>query len=176
MKKNFPPVRLSLILFFCFSSFLFSQDLKKIDSLQNELAKAKNDSVKATILNSLFLEYAPSDIEKSKSYSDRLLDLAKTKKDDYFYYVAYFVRGIYHLKVSEYDNSAQSLKQALRYAEKLDNPLFIAKIYNQLSKNYTYTNKSDSAFFYINKTIEYYKKTNNYSGLSDALIVKASYH
>src|SRR5690606_17762889 len=122
MKKNFPPVRLSLILFFCFSSFLFSQDLKKIDSLQNELAKAKNDSVKATILNSLFLEYAPSDIEKSKSYSDRLLDLAKTKKDDYFYYVAYFVRGIYHLKVSEYDNSAQSLKQALRYAEKLDNP------------------------------------------------------
>ncbi len=165
-----------LILTLFFSSFLFAQNQAKIDSLENALVKAKNNAAKADILTGLFEEYANYDIDKAKLYSDKLFDLAKTNKDDYVYYSAYFSKGIHQYYISEFENSIKSMKQALAYAEKLKKQKLITKAHCQLGRFYFVVSKNDSALYFTDKTIESSKKSNDIDNYTAALLEKGNYY
>lgn len=164
-----------LILTLCFSSFLFAQNQVKIDSLENALGKAKNDSVKVNTLTSLFQEYMRFDIEKAKSYNDKQFELAHTTKDDYVYSMAHYMKGFYYYYISEFDSVVINMRKALSYAEKAGSPDMIISVNNRLGSIYIMMSENDSALYYINKTIELSKKYGDEINFANAHLEKGNY-
>jgi len=163
------------MLFFCFSSFLFSQDLKKIDSLQNELAKAKSDSVKVATLSSLFDEYIVEDIEKAKSYNDIQFEIARKSKDDYIYSYAFHTKGYYYFFIRKIDSALVNMKKSNRYAKKSGNSEMIIETNLRLGYIYNILNEYDSTLYYLNNTIKLSKQYNDKISYANAYLERGSF-
>jgi len=167
-----------LILTLCFSPFLFAQNQAKIDSLNNALAKAKNNVEKADLLMSLFKAYGHYDWEKAISYKNKLFELAKRTNDDYVYCSAYSLEGFYFTEATNNpEKDLQNIRKALVYAKRNNFENKLVLLYAYLGEYFTYSPyKKDSALYYLDKSIDVAKEMGDNLYYGNNLYSKGSYY
>ncbi len=104
--KEMIQVRFLLFLYFLmFTVQVFSQDQVRVDSLENLLKKAKNDTLKVNLLNQLFAEHINTDTTLARDYTNQTYRLSKRSG---------YTRGIaaHYLNLANLDRSGGNYRQA----------------------------------------------------------------
>jgi tetratricopeptide (TPR) repeat protein len=81
--------------------------------------------------------------------------------------------GIFYTNISEYDKAVFHLNEAIRFAEKAKNKVFVAINLNNLAFLYKDIKDYDTAFKYISESVDKFKRVNHQGLLSHALDTKA---
>lgn len=81
--------------------------------------------------------------------------------------------GIFYRASKEYDKAIFHLNEAIRFAEKAKNKLFVAINHNNLAFLYKDIKDYDTAFKYISESVDKFKQVNHQGLLSHALDTKA---
>ncbi|MGC2238981.1 MAG: tetratricopeptide repeat protein [Pyrinomonadaceae bacterium] len=81
--------------------------------------------------------------------------------------------GIFYTNTAEYDKAVFHLNEAIRFAEKTNNKVFVGINLNNLSFLYKDIKEYDTAFKYISESIDKFKRTGHQGFLSHALDTKA---
>ena len=110
---------------FLYSSF--GQNPDKIDSLVHKLGTAVG-SDKAVLLNHLGREYLYIDLQKSKEYLDKALDMAQNEKWDEIMAVSYQNLGAFYLSAGHYDSAIDAYNHAVTFYETKGGALNLARI------------------------------------------------
>lgn len=84
----------------------------KLDSLQNVLGTAANDSIKLNLLNSIFYSYINTDTAKAKEYCEIVLKEAGSTKFNFEKAEANRIAGIYYGNISEFDKAIEHYEKA----------------------------------------------------------------
>lgn len=122
------------------STFLYSQDYQKIDSLKNEIEKGKKDTFLA--LKDLTLIYINSrDIENTKIYSKIALQYALKKKNNSYIASAKILDSWNYTFQSDFENALKKLEEGFVFA-KASNDLQ-AQINIRLNKITIFTIRTD---------------------------------
>lgn len=81
--------------------------------------------------------------------------------------------GIFYTNTTQYDKAIFHLNEAIRFAEKVKNKLFVAINLNNLAFLYKDIKDYDTAFKYISESVDKFKRVNHQGLLSHALDTKA---
>jgi signal transduction histidine kinase len=130
-------VIITLALFLFLTNIAYSQQQNVIDSLQNLLTTAKEDTNKVLITLQLARQYNRINSSKQKEYLEQGLTIARKLK---------FLRGegmllsrlgSYHWSRGNYAEGIESATQALQIGETLKDSTLIMSAYSSLASNYT---------------------------------------
>ncbi|WDF47087.1 AraC family transcriptional regulator [Chryseobacterium sp. KACC 21268] len=123
--------------FFCFA-FVYPQNEKTLDSLENRLNILRNKNPDETIkIGTYILKNSTSDKQKSNTLA--LMSFAYFAKENT-------------------KKSTELLFQAKEYAEKTNDPEIITKIYGTIAQMYLNIDFKDKAVYYLHLTIDEIKK------------------
>jgi two-component system sensor histidine kinase UhpB len=111
----------------------FSQNLAKIDSLQNELKLAKEDTLKASILNSLSKCFLMSNPGRGLDYARQTLTLAQQHNLKQYIIYAYRNISTYYYFQSDYKQAQVYLLSTIPLIEEINNKFLLCEQYNDLS-------------------------------------------
>jgi two-component system NtrC family sensor kinase len=130
-------------------------DFSNLDSLENELAHVKNDTLKSIILGDLSFGYAFSEAEKGLTYGRQGLELSQTI--GYANGTAYnnHALGTVLWSLGSYDNSIRYSMDALRQYELLADDEKIARTLTILSIVNRDVGDYENALLYSHKAAEY---------------------
>jgi len=166
-------------LFVCFLlvfSVLAHAQNVKIDSLQRELAKSKEDTVTFLCLSNLAWEYeALGEMEKAFIYAKKSLNILITKKipDTKYKGEGNYLLAVLYFDVHQLDSALFCAKKALSDFEKMDIKNFnklrniaLAKSYNLLSSLYGFYNNQTMALYYLEKAYLLNQDEKNYASMA----------
>jgi tetratricopeptide (TPR) repeat protein len=140
---------------------LFSQSHTVIDSLFKELESVKSDTTKVNILNALSENYEKVDYTKCIFYAKQARELSEDINYLPGLIDAYGFLSISYINLREYLKAKQNLDKALLSAQKSDNPIDLASVYNKMLLFYSsledYAEAAKYAFLALEKyeSIEY---------------------
>jgi signal transduction histidine kinase/DNA-binding response OmpR family regulator len=160
----------SLIVFFffliCYGSF--GQNQEKIDALLSEIKNSTEDSLKVDLLNKVFYQYRPYDLDKAKIYIDSALQLA---------FKAKYQKGITHSSINNSsvdaakgnnEKAVKTLKKGLQKVKEYHYSKGIVNLNVWLSNTYLSQNNFEEAKACLDEAIIEGKKANFKTGLSNA--------
>ena len=110
----------------------------KVDSLINLLTTTKDDTLKVTILNRLFLEFEYTDDVKAFDYLNKSLELCKKSNYQKGLFTTYTNFAYYYEDKSNFHQALTNYTFALKAAEKLSNSIGIGASYNSIGVVYYY--------------------------------------
>src|SRR4030095_8601163 len=113
----------------------FSQNIKKIDSLEKQLSKVTEDTGKVMMFVALANEYASSDPVKSLDLSAQAFQLATHLGYKKGIIASHVAKGTVYLNMSEADSVKMYFDMALTLASEIRDSIGIADAYNGLAKN-----------------------------------------
>ena len=145
MKKIF------FILFF--PSFLSAQQIKT-DSLEQLLKTAKEDTLKAAILNDLSRELIYTEVEKALAYSERAFELSSTLKYQYGVAQSWTNRGSIYVFLGQFDKALSSYLNAIIIWDAAGNKQRLGSCYNGIGRLYLMMQDNDKALEYFSKAME----------------------
>ena len=114
-----------------FVHFSWTQNPDKMDSLIHKLETAGGID-KATVLNHLGREYLYLDLQQSREYTDKALDMALAEKWEEIEATAYSNLGALHLLTGHYDSAITAYNHALSYYEMHGDKLNVAKVNHEI--------------------------------------------
>ncbi len=141
-----------IILLFSFQSISFAQtidadtydsDTAHINKLINHCDNIKNMNPDSTSI-----------------LSDSILLLSQNINYDYGLYKGYNLQGVVFWMKNDLDNAVIKFKTALKYTDSSIDPRQQALVLSNIGLVYSFKYNSDSAIFYLNKTIEFSKVNN----------------
>ncbi len=155
-------IYLLFILFLFSPSFYFAQN---IDSLKNELQKAKYDEQKADIYKKLAWAVRNIDLKTSLDYAHKGLELAekfaerKMEADMIRMIGVIYSHYVYHKETLEWIQKALILSQKIDYEEG------VGFCYDNFGVTNLYQKKYILAIEYFEKGLKIFTKLNNYEGM-----------
>ncbi|PCH66495.1 MAG: hypothetical protein COC01_07870 [Bacteroidetes bacterium] len=142
-------------LFFLFSFHnSYSQNQNKIDSLIIALDSDIEDTIKVSILNSLFVHIKIADPEKALSYAQEMILLAESIKDQFGKASALNNLGLHHLNRSEYDQAAGFFNKSLEIRIEINDKEGIAESYNNIGSVYDNLGEFEKALDHQTKALQ----------------------
>ncbi|WP_288956576.1 tetratricopeptide repeat protein [uncultured Polaribacter sp.] len=162
MKKN----RLLLTFLFCVSLLSYSQNKKRVDSLNNALLTEKNDSLKADILLKIWKEFVNSNTPKSLEYANKLVELGKATNNEYILADGYMKKGTSYGYMSKLNEATKFSKKALFYFKKQKNNSKMGTAYLNIAVDKTDLSEYKKAKKYLDSALVNYTKTKDSSGLT----------
>jgi signal transduction histidine kinase len=138
-------LKIILTTFFFIYVFFFLAQSDEIITLEKTLLSNSPDSVKLQTLSDLNWIYSTSDFEKSKTFAERELNLAKKIKDSKWIAQAYNDLAISYYKLGDFDSSLIMNYHALDIREKLKDDLLIASSLSKIGTIYQETGKYKKA-------------------------------
>ena len=143
------------------SGFVNAQTIR-IDSLENVLQSAGQDSSRVIILNQLSLYYLTNDPTRALSYSRQALTLSKTLNFIKGEIVALIRVGENEFRQSNYARAVDFTTRSLKLAESVQDSLEMAKAYRILGLIYTYgLRQYDIALQYQLKALTIFERRND---------------
>jgi len=144
------------------------QNQQKIDSLLSKIERTTEDSLKVDLLNKVFYQYRPYDLDKAKIYIDSALQLAFQIK---------YPKGITHSSINNSSvdaakgNNEKAVKTLVKGLQKVKEYHYSKGIVNLnvwLSNTYLSQNNFEGAKACLDKAIIEGEKANFKTGLSNA--------
>ncbi|PKP21909.1 MAG: hypothetical protein CVU05_05820 [Bacteroidetes bacterium HGW-Bacteroidetes-21] len=148
-----------LILFYPFLN-VSAQDQKLVDSLNNEIKKAKHDTVKIRLLNELAAHYVFTKTPEARKPATEALTLAEKQKDFKGQMDALIRLGIMYYRISEYDSSLIIYKKGLAIAESQKDTTRILKYKGNLALSLSSMGKYKESLEVYYKIMDLQKKFN----------------
>ena len=144
-----------------------AQDQIKLDSLQQQLNHADQDTTKLKLLIDISLYYFNSNYGKAAEYAQQAKDLAKKKKLKKWEADANRILGNTFLAVGDYKKASSYYFNALKFHESIKDTFGIASNSNNLGALYDRLREFDKALTYYFKALDLFNKlkTNKQSKL-----------
>ena len=119
-------------LFACF--VLHAQKINETkEELYHSLSTAKDDTAKITIFKKLSGYYYEAEVDSLKYFADEMIALSQKLKDDKGFIAGYRTLGIYYNDKGDQKKSEVNYLKALEIAKRINNPLILSKLYNDLA-------------------------------------------
>ncbi|HPI53803.1 MAG TPA: histidine kinase [Chitinophagaceae bacterium] len=115
---------------------------QNMDSLFNELASRPNDK---KLLFEIAKQYRGGSNDSVLIFANKIIQVATKENDLEFLAKAYNEYGIHYLYNNDYQMSNQYYRKAIGYAIKWGDPLYISKLYGNLSQNLIFDNQLKEA-------------------------------
>ncbi|MBI5542077.1 MAG: tetratricopeptide repeat protein [Bacteroidia bacterium] len=159
-----------------FSSFTYSQNQKKIDSLLVNLKTQKEDTLKVNCLGSLCVSLCSSDPEKAISFGKQGLELSK--KLNYEHGIAEINQniGLVYTQLGDYVNSLKNLQLALETSVKLKDLNIESKCLTSIGTVHYYQKNFEKALYYYIKSLKVEEKIGDKLGVAVCLINIGNVH
>ncbi|MCD4744708.1 MAG: tetratricopeptide repeat protein [Bacteroidales bacterium] len=153
---------LSLIISF----HVISQQQEKIDSLNQALNNAVEDTTKINILFDLFWEYRRIDPDTALNYASLSLELSK--KINYSSGIAnsLFCIGIIYKSRSDFKRAKELLSESINYYKKTGDSLDVASCQMEIGVIYNKQNNYQKALEYLQKAQKFFIESGNKEKLS----------
>ena len=155
------------LLLLCLTIPAFAQ--LKTDSLENELGKAQQDTVKIKLMLDLCWGLKSSDADKALKYADKALKLAKKIKNYRFQAIALKNTGVINLFTGDYDKAESLHIEALSIFKSINNEKGISGCNNNLGMISGLKGNYIQAISYYKNSLEIDKRTGNKSGIASSL-------
>jgi len=158
-----------LILAFIQKAYSQNQEQKRIDSLQIELSKAKEDTVKVKILNQLSEQSCWfGNYDTALQYANSALTLAKKTDFKRGMVIAYNNIGAVDFFQGNYPDAMDNSLIALQIAGTISDKNEMAGAYNNIGRVYSRQNNNSKAIENYLKSIEIMESIGNKSGMAKA--------
>jgi len=155
-----------LLLAFFAGNQIYAQNRVLIDSLEKELVKAKEDTNKVNLLNSLAFEYRSADIHKAYDLLDKSIKLGKKLDYPPGLALAYNHMGILNKNERNVDSAIYYHHLALKLRKELGDEQGMASSYNNLGITYDITGDYTNAMKWQLESLRIREKLNDTSGMS----------
>lgn len=149
MKKKY----LYLIIFVFSNQLIMLAQVNGQDKYQKDTAQINNY---ITICKDLI--YINPD--SASTYIDTILSLSKEVNYEYGLYNSYNLNGVKFWMSNDLDQAIDQFRHALLYANSPDEPRLKALVLSNMGLIYSTAYKSDSAIYYLNRTMEFSKNNN----------------
>ena len=160
--------KIFLILFLFIITFSAFAQLKT-DSLENELSKASQDSVKIKLMLDLCWDLKSANSEKALNYANKALELSKKTKNYRFQAIAIKNTGVIKLFTGDYDKAESLHLEALNIFKSINNEKGISGCYNNLGMISGLKGNFTKAVEYYKNSLKIDEQTNNKSGVASSL-------
>lgn len=161
-------IYLALVCVIFSTSLIFAQNQQEIESLLQQLERAKNDSIKSTTLINIWNQYINTDNDEAMRYAQKLVDLGKSSKKESIVAAGYMRLAISHSYIS-IDSSLKYNKLALRSYEISQDTLRTAVIQLNMGINYTDLGAYDKALETINAAFDGFSAVKDTLGMGQTL-------
>src|SRR6218665_2837509 len=140
----------------------YSQPNKYIDSLQQALSLAKEDTLKVKILNQINIEYANSgEFEKGMDFSRQAMHIAREAHDTLGLGERYNCIGNAYLRLGKYDRALENLLFAIKNYELAKFRKGLGNCNVSVGVIYYYQKNYDKAISYYGQALTIFKEGNN---------------
>lgn len=127
----------SLIIIFLLTSLIgFAQRQKTIDSITNQLAIAKSDTSRISIMLSLAAQYTYAKPDSALLYVEKAINLIQDKKADKWKPTALRLQGSINREIGNLPLAIELTLHSLRIGQKYNNNREIRRSYNGLGNIY----------------------------------------
>jgi two-component system, sensor histidine kinase and response regulator len=151
---------------FLVSPLLFAQN-QKIDSLQNLLAVAENDSIKTAILVELCWQFRNSDVKKAEQFCKQAEEIAQKKQFNYLLAKAWNHLGLINHNRAFYAEALVYYYKAVQHSQENSINDQFGYACQSIANVYIVNNERDKeAFEFIQKSFEIFNKQNNAEGIA----------
>ncbi len=165
---------LQIINLLLFSLFYYTIDCQEIniDSLLSNYNK--NDALKDSLYKDLLLNisyyYSIQSSDSSLFYSDELIAISESTKDNYYCYKGYLQRGNYFRKEGNLQKAYNTFLISAEYASKTNNLRNLGFVYATLGDTYSTARDHKNSINYYNKAIDILKKDSISIALATVLL------
>jgi serine phosphatase RsbU (regulator of sigma subunit) len=152
-----------------FSSItVWSQDQQYIDSLQNVLQSADNDTTRIIVLHELFNEYEYEHLETAKEYLDQSFELAKKQKDQKWLADTYLHFGWFYDDINDRANAIKSQFKSLEISKSIEDEMRIALANFNIANTYEDVEKIEQCLPYYFSALDIFiaLKESRYIGMT----------
>lgn len=138
----------------------------KIDSLQKELQRSKEDTNKVNILLSLSYDYSEFNIDEGLKFGQQSLDLSKKIKWKKGEAKSYNLLGIITKNMDNGKKAMDYYQKALEINESLDNKQGVARNLGNIGQIYIDQSDFPKALEYLQKALKIERELDNKSGIA----------
>lgn len=125
-----------ILLILLFSSHLLASH-PQLDSLEKELARAKSDTERLQVLSNLNWEYLPVNVERSKYFAEREIELAKKIGNHKYIAQGYNDLGISLMRQGNFTEAVKLHEEALKIRRKIKDKTGVASSLSKIGGCYT---------------------------------------
>ncbi|PLX20137.1 MAG: hypothetical protein C0599_09665 [Salinivirgaceae bacterium] len=161
---------LLVLIFSIIPSFIFPQPPESIDSLLKELEQTQQDTSRIIILNAISKNYEKVDYQKCIEFAEKAKILSKEINYLPGLIDANSYIGISYINLGEYITAKQYLDKALKFAQKFDNPINLASVYNKILLFYSAIEDYDEAANYAFLALKKYESIAYKFGMTSVYI------
>ena len=155
---------------FCFSRIVLAAQNNNnpiIDSLQNQLNKQMEDSVRCDVLIELSKQLSQTgNYNQAEEYATKVLEIANTKNLQKRKGFAYIIIGASHFFQGNYAKAIENYTKALKIYEELDDKKGIASSLNNIGGIYLEQKEYDQALKVYLKSLDIKKQINDKKGIA----------
>lgn len=155
---------------------VISQNLSKIDSLEQKLRELPDDTVKVSVYTKLNAEWAPKDPAKGIAYCQQALKLSRQLNWRKGLAVSYIGIGFSYGMTGMYDSALFYNDSAIVLAEELADPSRIALVYINRGSTYIELGKLAQAQQDFLKAIRYAEESGNTDRLARSYMALGNVH
>jgi adenylate cyclase len=159
-----------LLLFISICAFYSHAQNPPIDSLLTELSKAKEDTGKVNLLNSLCDELALLKSEECLKYATQGIALSEKLKWHRGYGLINFTLGTYYYRKQNYPEALAYYFKSLNSFDDLKDRADLAKVMSQIGNVYWFQEDEEKVLHYYNSALKINYEINNSSGINRNLI------
>lgn len=138
------------------------------DSLILSLNDAADDSSEIAVLNALAKEYLKTDLDTSRLYVERSLEMERIKELPRLHFEALNLIGNYYQRVGHFDSARMFYEQLSPIAEQLEDDKAWSTYYNNVGIIFTNLSKLDSALLYYQYALDYEISLRDSTGIAEA--------
>uniref|UniRef100_UPI00404AF55A tetratricopeptide repeat-containing sensor histidine kinase n=2 Tax=Gelidibacter sp. TaxID=2018083 RepID=UPI00404AF55A len=157
MKKIF-------IIIFALSSFCYGQNNTLIDSLTIIIKTSKNDSLKMMAYNGLRRATVYTDVNKSRSYGEKYIELAKKLKDSNHIALGHYFIGNIDVATGGYESALNNYLFSRNYFESINDSKRLCSILNAIGAVYEKTKNDSLSLLNYGKSLELSKSLKDIRG------------
>ncbi|HRI78662.1 MAG TPA: tetratricopeptide repeat protein, partial [Cyclobacteriaceae bacterium] len=166
-----------LYIFFCFLTATVSFGQKSLDSLENKLANASDDSVRFQILMKLSEESEFYDYSKCRKYAEEASVVAERIN-------SYRLKGYLYFRLAFLENVEGDYSDALRYHQQLIN-LYVAnkdssanlcRALMNVGRDYLDLGEYEDGYYYLTQSFKVAKSHNKVPQPADSLVMAIALH
>lgn len=163
---------LCLAIILLVSHLLFAQNNNKIDSLQNLLKTAENDSIKTAILVELCWLHRNLDANKAEQFCKKAEEIAHKKQFNYLLAKTWNHLGLINNNRAFYAEALVYYYQAIYLAQKNHMEDQLGYAYQSIANVYISNDeRHEEAFDFIHKSFEIFNKLDNTEGMAYSYLV-----
>lgn len=175
--RNFMLMKKGLYIFFCFLTATVSFGQKSLDSLENKLANASDDSVRFQILMKLSEESEFYDYSKCRKYAEEASVVAERIN-------SYRLKGYLYFRLAFLENVEGDYSDALRYHQQLIN-LYVAnkdssanlcRALMNVGRDYLDLGEYEDGYYYLTQSFKVAKSHNKVPQPADSLVMAIALH